>query len=71
MEKTTFENPDIIKLINEKYYPVELDVDKNSDVADTYQIMDLPTIIIFDMDGKSQMILTGYIKADEMLKKLQ
>lgn len=70
MEEKTFTDSSIIKLINDNYFPVILDVIKNSDLINQYQIISLPTIIIFDRDNKSTKVLLGYIPSEEMEKEL-
>ena len=73
--------PKLKKLIESEYNDevlmVKIQIDKNDDIAIKYNIMTLPTIIIFDKDGQKQPLyepLTGsngmIEKVDERLKLL-
>lgn len=69
-EKNSFTNLSIIKLINDNYYPVILDVDKNETIAEKYLIMGLPTIIIFNSNEKVIKTYSGYFPPEVLEKYL-
>ncbi len=48
---------------------VKLDVDHSPDVAMNYQVMGVPTLILFK-DGKATERMTGYLPKPKILKKL-
>lgn len=49
---------------------VKVDVDHNPDLAMQYQVMGLPTFILF-VDGESKERFTGYQPKDKIQKKLR
>ncbi len=71
MEKVTFSDNSVVSLINANYFPVILDVNKYIDAAIKYQMMDLPTVVIFDINGKPTKTITGYIGPSDMIKNLK
>lgn len=70
-ESTTLSNPTVIKLINQSYTPVVIEMNKNRDIFIQYKIIKLPTTIIFDTNGKAIKIATGCIKPDRMIQILK
>jgi thioredoxin-related protein len=71
MEATTWQDSAVLQLINEKYIAVEMNVDDNATAADQYQMNDLPTIILFNNQGKQIKFFGGYVSAKELLTALQ
>ena len=65
-EQTTFKKASIIQLINQHYYPVVLDSDKDVKTTEKYSVMDLPTIIILDANEKMIKVFSGYIPPEEI-----
>jgi thioredoxin 1 len=49
---------------------VRLDVDQSPDIAIQYQVMGVPTLMLF-IDGESRERLTGYQPKDRITSKLQ
>ena len=49
---------------------VKLDVDNNQKIAMDYQVMGVPTLILFK-DGEIQERLTGYRPKKKLIKKLE
>jgi thioredoxin 1 len=47
----------------------KVDVDKESDLANEYQVMSIPTILIFK-NGKTANQFTGVTKKEELVKAL-
>ena len=48
---------------------VSVDFDANEDLAETYGVLGLPTLILFD-DGEELMRMTGSISKSELMNKL-
>ena len=48
---------------------VSVDFDENEDLAQSYEVLGLPTLILFD-DGEELMRMTGSISKSELMKKL-
>ena len=68
MDRTTYSNPEVIKLINEKFIPVRVDADKRPDIQDRYLMGGWPTTAFLLPDGR---ILTGttFIPPEAMINK--
>ena len=61
-EETSKETKDV------KFY--KLDVDKNGDIAQHYEIRGIPTLILFE-DGKEIKRITGMRSKEELKKELK
>lgn len=77
MEKTTFQDPSVISLLQEKYVLVKLDLtelnESNEVLAQKYDMQGLPTLVLIPSDGdlsKSKK-LTGFVSSERLLKELQ
>lgn len=71
MQATTFRDNTLINLINSKYVPVKLHADIDTDTADKYQIIGVPTILILNSNGGVVSRTQGYQTADEMISALE
>lgn len=71
MKATTLQDKNLIKLINEKYIPVKVDVDTDTNLVKKFAISALPTIIILDDKQNIVRRFTGYVSASEMINNLQ
>ena len=65
-------SPVIEELANEvkEYSFYKLDVDQNPDIASTYGVMSIPTLLIFE-DGKLRETSVGLKSKDELLSMLK
>jgi thiol-disulfide isomerase/thioredoxin len=54
MEETTFNDTEVKKLIGEKYIAIKVNIDEfdGFDVKNKYDVQFLPTILVFDKNGK-------------------
>ena len=68
MEATTLHDSNIVRLINEKYIPVMVDIDRDSDIAVKFKVIELPTLIVLTDQQKIIKTIKGY-HAPEMLEK--
>ncbi|MHB0911918.1 MAG: thioredoxin domain-containing protein [Armatimonadota bacterium] len=69
MDRTTYSNPEVIRIVNERFIPIRVDADKRPDVQDRYLLGGWPTTAFLLPDGR---ILTGttFIPPEAMLNKL-
>jgi len=56
MDKTSFSDPAVVELINSKFIPIRVDIDKRPDIRDRYNFGGYPTTAI--LNGKGH-VLTG------------
>jgi thiol-disulfide isomerase/thioredoxin len=54
MDKTTFQNEEVVTLLNENYVPLKMDIESNegTNLKAQYEIRMLPTILIFNSQGR-------------------
>lgn len=71
MDKTTYQDPDVIALLKEKFIPIKADHDARPDLAERYRDYGWPATIILTGDGQELYKRAGYIAADEMLAVLR
>ncbi len=71
MQSTTFTNATVVNLINSKYVPVKLHADIDTNTADKYGVVVVPTILILNSNGGVISKTEGYQTADEMISALE
>ena len=64
-------NSDVQKELNENYIVVLVDINKNPDVADKYDVFGTPTVQFLDSDAKEIGRIEGYVESAEFLKTLK
>ncbi len=69
MDHTTYSDPEIIGLINSRYVPIRVDIDRRPDITARYNFGGYPTAALLTKDGN---ILAGgtYVPPDEMKRLL-
>lgn len=70
MKKTTLQNQGVIKLVNESYIPVMIDVDKNRDLAKKYKVTGLPAFIVLSAKDKKVADFSGEMTIIQFMQKL-
>ena len=70
MEDTSYSDPRVINLINSRFIPVSVDVDRRPDISRRYNQGGFPSVAILDYQAK---LLTGrtYTPPDEMVSFLE
>jgi len=71
MDQTTYSDPAVINLINEKYIAVGVDADARPDLANRYEDYGWPATVVFGPDGKEIVKRQGYLPPREMGSMLQ
>jgi len=83
LDKKIFSNERLAKLLNENFYPIKIDINKNPDFKNRYLLMTPPSIAVLDKNGRiitkkrnytaltTERDLYNYLEAlkDENLKK--
>ncbi len=76
MEKTTYKDENVIKLVNENFVPVffDLDIEANKEIYEAnyhkYVKGALPTILILDSDAKPLYRIVGYKTGEQLIELL-
>jgi len=71
MERETYHDPAVVKLIERHYIAVKVDQDARPDLSRRYEDYGWPATIIFGPDGKEIVKRSGYIPANHFAKLLQ
>ena len=71
MERTTWKDEKVIETVQSKAIPVLVDVDEQYELASRYGIEALPTIVVFDENGKELNRLIGYQSAETFVAKFK
>jgi len=70
MELQTYSNPEVQKLVGEKFIAVKIDQDSRPDLANRYQDYGWPATILFDENGREISKNRGFLTSQEMTKIL-
>lgn len=65
--KTTYADSDIVELVNQKFVPVMVNVDKEKDLIKKYRIVHLPGTLILDSNSNVIYSNEGYFTAEQLL----
>ncbi len=71
MDRTTLNDPNLVKLINTHYIPVRFDIDKDAAMVKELKVVKLPTAIIFNANHREIKRFSGYLTPVEMEEKLK
>jgi uncharacterized protein len=71
MDDVTYQDPAVIRLLNEKYILVKVDQDARPDISNRYQDYGWPATVIFAADGSEIVKRQGYLPPRQMASILQ
>jgi len=71
MAHATFKSESVIAFLNENFVAVQVDTDKEKEVARTYKVRGLPASFFLEKDSTQIGNQPGYLDADQFLKMLQ
>jgi len=83
MDKTTFQDEDVVSYVNENFYAVKLDAEgaekvmfngqefTEQSLARAMRVSSFPTLVFFTADFQTFQPVPGYRKADEFRKMLE
>ena len=71
MDKTTFHNPSVIKLLNKDFVAIRVNTNKETTVAGKYNIRPVPDNWFLSADGKKLRNFLGYYEADQFVTVLR
>lgn len=66
MDEQTFTDPKVLREMGQ-WIPVKVDVDQHPDLAASYRINGVPTLVFLDPDGHLITTLVGFAGPDELL----
>ena len=71
MEGVTYRDPEVIRLLRERYIAVRVDQDSRPDLANRYEDYGWPATIVFKWDGSELAKRSGYLPPKPMASMLQ
>lgn len=71
LDRETFGNGDVIKLVETFFVPVRIDTDHEPKISARFAVKGLPTILLLSPDGKELRRLSGFRPADKFLSELR
>ena len=66
MDETTYLDPEIARILRERFIAVRVDVDEHPDLADRYGDWGWPATILFSPEGREIGKYRGYLPPDEL-----
>ncbi len=71
MEKESFQDDSIAEYLNDNFVSIRVDVDKEQNIADMYNVFGLPTTYFFSSSGENLGSVPGYISKDRLMTMLK
>src|SRR5579862_4701119 len=71
MEKTTYQDPDVVKLVRAHFIAIHVEQDARPDLANRYEDYGWPATILFDERGKEVVKRRGYIPPGPFVRLLE
>jgi thioredoxin-related protein len=71
MDNTTYRDPKVLTLLNERFIPLKIDGNRDKKLADMLNISQFPTMLLAGADGKIVDTMIGYMDVPQFLEKLQ
>jgi thioredoxin-related protein len=71
LDSTTFRDPVVVSIMNDRFVPLKVDAEQNSLLAEALRIERYPTMVLAAPDGKILGTLEGYRDAETLVGILQ
>jgi thioredoxin-like negative regulator of GroEL len=71
LDQTTFRDPAIVKLLNERFVPLRVDANREPALAQALRIQAYPTLVLAGHDGKILGTVEGYLESPRLSDHLQ
>lgn len=71
LDASTFREPNIITVINDRFIPIKVDAQKNTYLTEFMRIQSFPTIVLAAPDGKILGTIEGYLESNRFHEHLQ
>lgn len=70
MHQTTFRDPSIVKLLNERFIALKIDANREPRLAQSLRIQAYPTMVLAGSDGKILAWIEGFIEVNRLAEQL-
>lgn len=71
LDASTFRDPTVVNLMNEKFVSLKVDAQKNAPLTEALHIQSFPTLVLADPEGKIIGTVEGFVEADRFHEQLQ
>jgi uncharacterized protein YyaL (SSP411 family) len=71
LDVTTFRDPAVASLLNEKFVPLKIDAERDAPLAAALHVRNYPTIVLALADGKIMEFQEGYLEGPQLAEKLR
>lgn len=71
LDRTTFRDPRVVGLLNDKYVPLKIDTEKDSSLAQSLRLQSYPTVVFAAADGRILSTIEGYKDANFFHEAMQ
>ncbi|MEQ8785167.1 MAG: thioredoxin family protein [Pirellulaceae bacterium] len=71
MERESYANPGVVKVIGDDYVPAALHASKRPELTKKMGIQAYPTTVLIDSDGQIVDVVEGYVAPDKFLQWLR
>ena len=71
MDKESFQNDAIIKLLNDNFIAIRVDFDQQPKIAEEFNVFALPTTFFLSSKGERLGAVPGFISKDRLLTMLK
>lgn len=71
LKDNVLSNSDVQKELNENFIVLLVDINKNPDIAQKYEVFGTPTIQFLDSNGNNVIKIEGYLESDEFLETIK
>jgi tetratricopeptide (TPR) repeat protein len=71
LDVTTFRDPAVASLLNERFVPLKIDAERDAPLAAALRVRNYPTIVLALADGKIMEFQEGYLEGPQLTEKLR
>ncbi len=71
MEETTYRNPEVGKILRDRFVAIRIDVDARPDIEERYEEWGWPATIILDSESQELAKYRGYVNPEDMIEILK
>lgn len=71
LKSDVLENKDVQKVLNDKFIVVDIDINKDSQLAADYKVLGTPIVAFLDSNNTEMNRIEGYVSADEFMDSIK
>jgi hypothetical protein len=71
MERVTYPNPEVTRVLERSYLRTVLDLEVDSDAALALRVLGIPVAIVVDADGNELARIEGFVEPQDYARQLR